>query len=53
MKVVHALNAPDARHEITLLGGVWDPRIRAKEESTARHPERGVSKGVRGVLHQG
>lgn len=54
MKVVHALNAPDARHEITLLEGVWEPPDQGKGGINRKAPRKGgVSKGVRGVLHQG
>lgn len=53
MKVVHALNAPDVRHEITLLGGVWEPPAQGKGGINRKAPRRGVSRGVRGVLHQG
>ena len=54
MKVVHALNAPDARHEITLLGGVWEPPVQGKGGINRKAPRKGgVSKGVRGFLHQG
>ena len=53
MKVVPALNAPDVRHEITLLGGVWEPPAQGKGGINRKAPRRGgVSKGVRGVLHQ-
>lgn len=53
MKVVHTLDAPDVRHEITLLGGVWEPPAQGKGGINRKAPRRGVSKGVRGVLHQG
>lgn len=54
MKVVPALNTPDVRHEITLLGGVWEPPAQGKGGINRKAPRKGgVSKGVRGVLHQG
>lgn len=54
MKVVHALNAPDVRHEMTLFGGVWEPLVQGKGGINRKAPRKGgVSKGVRGVLHQG
>ena len=54
MKVVPALNAPDVRHEITLLGGVWEPPAQGKGGINHKAPRKGVcQKGVRGVLHQG
>lgn len=54
MKVVHALNAPDVRHEITLLEGVWEPPAQGKGGINRKAPRKGgVSRGVRGVLHQG
>lgn len=54
MKVVHALNTPDVRHEITLLRGVWEPPGQGKGGINRKAPRKGgVSKGVRGVLHQG
>lgn len=54
MKVVPALNAPDVRHEITLLGGVWEPPVQGKGGINRKAPRKGgVSKGVRGFLHQG
>lgn len=53
MKVVPALNTPDVRHEITLLGGVWEPPAQGKGGINRKAPRKGgVSKGVRGVLHQ-
>lgn len=53
MKVVHTLNAPDVRHEITLLGGVWEPPAQGKGGINRKAPRKGgVPKGVRGVLHQ-
>lgn len=53
MKVVSALNAPDVRHEITLLGGVWEPPAQGKGGINRKTPRKGgVPKGVRGVLHQ-
>ena len=53
MKVVLALNVPDVRHEITLLGDVWEPPAQGKGGINRKAPRRGVSRGVRGVLHQG
>lgn len=54
MKVVHTLNTPDVRHEITLLGGVWEPPAQGKGGINRKAPRKGgMPKGVRGVLHQG
>lgn len=44
MKVVLALNAPDARHEITLLGGVWEPPGQGKGGINRKAPRRGYVK---------
>lgn len=41
MKVVHALNAPDARHEITLLEGVWEPPDQGKGGINRKAPRKG------------
>jgi len=50
MKVVHALNAPDARHEITLLGGVWEPPGQGKGGINRKAPRKGVCQKGLGVF---
>lgn len=44
MKVVLALNAPDVRHEITLLRGVWEPPAQGKGGINRKAPRRGCVK---------
>lgn len=44
MKVVSALNAPDVRHEMTLLGGVWVPPAQGKGGINRKAPRRGCVK---------
>ena len=62
MKVVHALNTPDVRHEITLLGSVWEPPAQGKGGINRKAPRKGVcqkglgvfcTRGVKGELKHG
>lgn len=62
MKVVSALNAPDVRHEMTLLGGVWVPPAQGKGGINRKTPRKGVcqkglgvfcTRGVKGELKHG
>jgi len=50
MKVVPALNAPDVRHEITLLGGVWEPPAQGKGGINRKAPRKGVCQRGLGVF---
>lgn len=50
MKVVPALNAPDVRHEITLLGGVWEPPAQGKGGINRKAPRKGVCQKGLGVF---
>lgn len=50
MKVVLALNAPDVRHEITLLGGVWEPPAQGKGGINRKAPRKGVCQKGLGVF---
>lgn len=50
MKVVPALNAPDVRHEITLLEGVWEPPDQGKGGINRKAPRKGVCQKGLGVF---
>lgn len=50
MKVVPALDAPDVRHEITLLGGVWEPPTQGKGGINRKAPRKGVCQKGLGVF---
>ena len=50
MKVVLALNAPDVRHEITLLGGVWEPPAQGKRRNQPQGTPKEVCQKGLGVL---
>lgn len=51
MKVVHTLNAPDVRHEITLLRGVWEPPVQGKGGINRKAPRKGVCQKGSGVFY--
>ena len=53
MKVVHALNVPDVRHEITLLGGVWEPPAQGKGGINRKAPRKGVCQRGQGCSAPG
>lgn len=50
MKVVLALNVPDVRHEITLLGDVWEPPAQGKGGINRKAPRKGVCQKGLGVF---